>query len=267
MRNKLGSAFRYLRKHGFRRFCATTLDQLTVKCQIFVRGRHRTVTLDGCNFPLRNLPDMPMKLALLDGWYEAPEREAIRKYVHSDWSVVELGACIGVVSCITNKLLDNPKAHVVVEINPLVIPHLEANRETNGCSFRIVNSALCYDAQEVPFRAHLDFWANFMHQSGDHPETTVPATQLKVILDEEEFEEFALICDIEGQEFELVLHEEEALRKASLIIMEVHPHMMREGGIEMIMSRLDEYGFRIVEKFAQTLILSKDQGIPHTAVA
>ena len=50
-----------------------------------------------------------MKLELLSGTYEKPEREAVLRYRQPNWSAIELGGCIGVVSCITNKLLKNPE--------------------------------------------------------------------------------------------------------------------------------------------------------------
>ena len=45
--------------------------------------------------------------------YEAPERALAHKWIHPDSSVLELGGCVGVVSCVVNKLLDQPKNHVV----------------------------------------------------------------------------------------------------------------------------------------------------------
>jgi hypothetical protein len=63
--------------------------------------------------------------------YELPERELIRKYLPSNARVLELGGGIGVVSCLTNSLLRDKHAHVVVEANPLLIPFLESNRDLN----------------------------------------------------------------------------------------------------------------------------------------
>lgn len=257
MKRKLETAYQYLRKHGVRRFCATVYEQLNVKARIFLRGRNRTVALDGCVFPLHELANNPMKLALLDGTYEAPERAAVRKYLHPEWGVVELGACIGVVSCVTNKLLNNPKAHVVVEINPLAIPHLEANRKRNACSFKIVSRALAYDAREVSFRPHLDLWANFVGQGGNRPMVTVPATRLSEIVREEGLERFALICDIEGQEFALVQHEPETVGKAQIIIMELHPHMVGAENVQRMLNELERLGFRQIERQADVVVMER----------
>lgn len=257
VKRKLNAAFGYLRRHGLRSFLATVFDQAGVKARIWARGRNRTVALDGCAFPVRDLADNPMKLALLDGSYEAPERAAVLKYLKPEWGVVEFGACIGVVSCITNRMLKNPRAHVVVEINPMAVRHLEANRERNGCSFRIVSRALAYDAPEVSFRPHPELWANFLTTSGSWPMVTVPATQLGEIVREAGFERFALICDIEGKEFELVMREPETVARAELIIMELHPHMVGAEKVAQMMAEFDRLGFGLEERQADVVVLSK----------
>jgi FkbM family methyltransferase len=246
-----------LRERGLRSGSKTLYEIARLKLAIFVKGRNRVVALDGCQFALSKLPNTTMKLELLTGSYEEPERKASRSYIRSDWAVVELGGCVGVVACITNKLLQNPKAHIVVEANPLVIPHLQFNRESNQCSFKVINAALAYDQETVTFSPWLDFWGNSLHRSGDQPSVTVAATQLRRILEEEHLEKFALICDIEGQEYELVMREPEALRAAELIILEVHPRLVGEDRVESLLARLGDLGFRTIERSAMVVVLTK----------
>jgi FkbM family methyltransferase len=215
------------------------------------------VSLDGCQFQLRGVPDTFMKLELLTGGYEQPERNAALRYVHAEWPVVELGGCFGVVACVTNKLLTNPKAHVVLEPNPLVIPYLQSNRDANQCSFKIVNRALAYNGDAVTLRPSLDFWgSSLLHDGGQQP-ISVPATRLSQILREEGFEKFALICDIEGLEYELVMREFEALEHAEVIIMEVHPHIIGEEKVQILMSKLVTLGFKLIDRSALVVVLSK----------
>jgi len=254
---KLHTAAQLLREVGPRRFLSFVCGRIWITTQILFRGGNRTVTIDGCHFPLGGLPNNSMKLALLDGSYEAPERSAVRKYMQPGWGVVELGACIGVISCITNKLLRDPTAHVVVEINPLVLPYLEANREGNGCSFKVLHAALAYEEETVSFRPHLEFWGNFLHQGGTRPPVCVPATQLLRIVEVAGFNEFAVICDIEGQEFELLRHEVATLRRASLIIMELHPHMIGRENTEKILATLAQEGFTVEREAADVVVFKK----------
>ncbi len=257
MNRKLRVAVQLLREKGLRGFFAIACTRVWVRTQVFFLGANRTVTIDGCEFFLGDLPNNAMKLSLQKGWYEAPERIAVRKYIRPTWGVVEFGGCIGVVSCVTNKLLNEPKAHVVVEINPLAIPHLVANRKRNNCSFRVLNCALAYDGEQVNFRPHREFWGNFLHQGGDRPSVSVPVTRLGRILDDHEFAEFAVICDVEGQELELLKHEMEALRRASLIIMELHPHMIGEDNAEKILTALALEGFQVEREAPNVVVCRK----------
>ena len=131
------------------------------------------VELDHCRFPLAELPNTSMKLELLSGRYEKPEREAVLHYLQPHWSVIELGGCIGVVSCITNKLLENPANHLVLEVNPLVLPFLKSNRDANGCAFQIMDKALAYGSDTVTFQPLSDFWGNSLYHAGGQPPVTV----------------------------------------------------------------------------------------------
>ena len=209
---------------------------------------------------MRGLADNSMKLELLTGRYERPERDAARRHIRAEWPVVELGGCIGVVACITNKLLKHAEAHVVLEANPLAIPYLKSNRDSNHCSFKILNRALAYGSETVTFQPTLNFWGNSLGHNGGQPPVTVPAIQLGQILHDEGFEKYALICDIEGYEFELVMQEPDALSKAALIILEVHPHMIGEDKVKTLLSKLADMGFKTIDQSALVVVLSRTNG-------
>jgi len=83
------------------------------------------VRLDGCKFSIAQdrVPANVVDLLLSD-LYEEPERKALTRFVNPELPVVELGACIGVVSCLTNRRLRAPEKHVVVEANPALLPLL-----------------------------------------------------------------------------------------------------------------------------------------------
>jgi len=66
----------------------------------------------------------------------------MRKYVHPDRTVIELGGGIGMISCVANRQLNAPVNHFVVEANTALTDKIEA---TNHLS--ITNSKLC-----MPFR-------------------------------------------------------------------------------------------------------------------
>ena len=257
-------AYRLFKDEGLGTLCKAIYNRAKLRfilarlqVEIYIRGRNKVVWLDGCRFNLRELPNTQMKLELLTGRYELPERNAARRYIRAEWSVIELGGCIGAVACITNKHLADPTAHVVLEANPLVIPHLNSNRMENSCSFKILNNALAYNANTVTFGPSQDFWGNSLLHHGIHPPVTVAVTQLREILRGEQFEKFALICDIEGLEYELVMREAETLRAAELIIMEVHPHMIGEEKVHTLLSTLAELGFKTLDRSGLVVVLGK----------
>jgi FkbM family methyltransferase len=260
----LSSAYRYLGTHGPTKFVSTAIRVLRSKAEAFalntniqIRGASRIVELDHCRFALAELPNTSMKLELLSGAYEKPEREAVLHYLEPQWSVIELGACIGVVSCITNKLLENPANHLALEVNPLVLPHLRSNRDANGCAFEIMDKALAYDTDTVTFQPLLDFWGNSLYHAGGQPPVTVKTTTLENLLRERSFDKFALICDIEGQEYELISREPEAIRKAELIVLEVHPHILGKEKVELLLSTLRNLGFGILSQSKNVISFKK----------
>ncbi|MDX1564158.1 MAG: hypothetical protein R3236_02075, partial [Phycisphaeraceae bacterium] len=91
----------------------------------------------------------PQKSTLYYNLYETEEIEAIGRHLNPGLPVIELGACIGVLSCLTNRKLTDPSRHAVVEANPDLIETLQANRAANGCSFEIHHGAIAYGASEV----------------------------------------------------------------------------------------------------------------------
>ncbi len=247
MKRKLLTAYRMVRDQGLAKFLGTVFAWAQLEAKIYAKGTNKVVVIDGCRFALGSLPNTTMKLELLTGGYEKPEREAVLRFIQPEWAVVELGACIGVVACVTNKRLNNPGRHIVLEINPLVLPHLKSNREANGCAFNVIDKALAYDAPTVTFSPWLDFWGNSLYHNGGQPPVTVLTTTVADILQEQKFDNFALICDIEGQEYEMIMREPFAIEKAQLIIMEVHPHILGEDKVQLMISKLLELNFEVID--------------------
>ncbi len=100
--------------------------------------------------------------SIATGAWEDSEIQLCKKYLKSTDTILELGACIGVVSCVTNKMLDNPENHVVVEANPETSKVLALNKEKNESQFEIENCLV--------FRNHTGkfYPASGAPQSGSH---------------------------------------------------------------------------------------------------
>jgi FkbM family methyltransferase len=240
-------------------------NSLWLRLRLKVTAHRKNTELDGCTFSLATIPDSLTKLFLLDGRYELPERRAVKRHLRRDLPVIELGGALGVVACITNKLLTYPTAHVVVEANPLAIPPLTLNKETNHCGFEIVNRAIAYGVDTVTFCPTVDPASNSIDSDGtqlygtERP-VTVEVIQLGRLVAENGFSRFSLVCDIEGKEYDLVCHEIEVLKKADVIIMETHARLIGEDKNQSLLHALTDAGFKIIEEdsFVITLQRSAD---------
>jgi FkbM family methyltransferase len=251
IRKKIKTAYKLYRNGGVKNI----YEQSRLIWQLKTKVHKPDVRLSRCKFNLDRITDFPTKVELIMNKYEAPERWAVARYVRQDLPVVELGGSMGVVACVTNKLLKNPAAHVVVEANPLVIPQLELNRTLNRCQFQILNRALAYGMASVTFRPSSNVCISSITAVGDQAPVTVETIALKDIVRDHGFARFNLICDIEGLEYDLVAHEMDVLKKADTIILETHARFIGEEKCGLMMSQLKDAGFRVVKEIGYVVVL------------
>ena len=221
------------------------------------------VRLDGCRFSIAKdrVPANVIDLLLSD-LYEEPERKALRTFLDPELPVIELGACIGVVSCLTNRRLRRPEQHVVVEANPALLPLLEDNRARNDCRFEIVHAAVSYGVETIKFNVDDNILASSV--GGDERQAvTVATVTLERLLNEHGVARTTLICDIEGAELQLVEHELKTIgERVATIIMELHDRIVGQEQTQAMLSQLESAGFKIVSRDGDVVILEKS-GVPH----
>lgn len=225
----------------------------------FVGMPTEIVRLDGCKFTVDEtvLPANVVDL-LFENNYEAPERAALKKFLDPELPVIELGGCLGVISCLTNRLLRHPEKHVLVEANPALMPLIEQNRERNGCRFKIVNAAVSYGAETITFKVDDNILASSLN--GDEQRAVVVSTvTLQRLLDQHGFKRVTLICDIEGAELQLVEHELDVLReRVGMIIMELHDRMVGDEPTQRMLEKLESVGFRLVSNDRDVVVMRQD---------
>ncbi len=247
---KVATAYRLFREGGVK----TVYDHSWLTLQVKTKGSKHKVRLNGCTFSLDGLDSIP-RVELITNKYEEAERHAVARYLRRELAVVELGGSMGVVACVTNRLLNNPAAHVVVEANPLVIPQLELNRTLNHCQFEIVNRAIAYGMDSVTFRPSSNVCGSSITEAGDQAPVTVATAQLGNLVRERKFGRFNLICDIEGLEYDLVCHDSEVLKNADTIILETHARFIGEDKCALMMNKLKGLGFRVVKEIGFVVVL------------
>jgi FkbM family methyltransferase len=214
----------------------------TIKGAIFdlAGGRFRA---DSCEFVIpKDITSMPYRSCFLDSSYEAEERDMVRDFVRPEDTVLEVGACLGIVSCVTNKLLLDKSRHVVVEGNPYCIPTLYRNRELNQCEFLIENCAVS-TRRDATFYLHPVYVVGGTTQRESSRPVRVPACSLAE-LDTRHGPFSALIMDIEGGELEAFLASAEVLKRYRLVIAELHPWALGDEGVDKCRQLLLAAGLR-----------------------
>src|SRR6185436_13873583 len=155
--------------------------------------------VDDCTFVIpRELTTRTYRACFWQGSYEKEERELIKRWIRPSDRVLELGACLGIVSCVTNKLLADKSRHVVVEANPFCIPTLVQNKELNRAGFRVEHCAVG-PLPEVTFYLHPVYVVGGnLQRVNERPVSVSGKSLAQLELDGGPFN--VLIIDIEGGE-------------------------------------------------------------------
>lgn len=223
------------------------------------------VRMDGLSFNVAAPQLMTaQKAQFLQGRCELPERIAIQRYLDPNLPVGELGAAIGIVSCLANHRLRCPERQVVVEANHSLIPLPEENRSRNKCQFKVLHRAVAYGVSEVVFNINrvcfLSSNAMADMPSESFEKVYVPAITLREIMDAQRFDRCTLICDIEGGELDLLRHEGDLLReRVSTIIMEVHEWTLGQREDSEVITGIRRLGFDEVFSKWSTFVFKKNE--------
>lgn len=218
-------------------------------------GRFRA---DGCIFSIpKDQTSRTYRSCFLDGSYEAEERALIREFVRPSDAVLELGACLGIVSCVTNKILADKSKHVVVEGNPYCMPSLHRNRELNNCGFLVENCAVS-NKQDAIFYLHPIYIVGGTTERQSGRPVRVPARSL-ADLNARHGPFHTLIVDIEGAELEIFSAAPEVLRGVRLVVVEIHPWAIGESGARRCRELLSAAGLRFKKLAGITEAWQRDE--------
>jgi hypothetical protein len=134
--------------------------------------------VDGCRFKIpAHLTDRNYRSAFVLDEYEKGERELIRSFIEADDRVIELGGCIGVLSCLVNSRLKSPVRHLVVEANPVLIPILNFHRRLNRAGFKIEHCGVS-PHPEVSFAVHPLMTHGRVHVNGAQANGSEPPIRI-----------------------------------------------------------------------------------------
>jgi FkbM family methyltransferase len=202
--------------------------------------------VDDCRFIIpREMSSIGWRGACVSGGgYEADERALIKRFLQPEDTVLELGACLGVVSCTTNQLLRDRSRHVVVEANPLLIPWLFRNREMNNSNFLVEHCAVG-KPPEVTFYIHSTAVVDGSSQRKSARAVRLPCRSLSEL--QERYGPFsALIMDVEGSEFDVLEDALALLKSYRLAVIEFHEWAIGAQKLARCREILTAAGLRLV---------------------
>lgn len=165
------------------------------------------------------------------GTYEKNEKLLVKKHIRKDDSVLEMGACIGVISLVINRILLDKKKQVSIEPNPQVFNYLLENKKANKGEF-FTETCILSTSPQVDF--HLGGKA-FLGSSilGTGEKITVPGKTYKELINQY-FEFTAIVMDIEGGELEFFRSFPLRDTLVRLVIWETHENPLMLSSEELL---------------------------------
>lgn len=187
--------------------------------------------------------------------YERAEVDFVSDYLRPDLPAIELGGCLGVVACCVARKQKDRARLISVEANPhlreVILKNLNRNQVADNVEvmpgaidFSGEKTAQIVVAQDA-VGTHVQRDVNCEKEQGTE---TVPAVQLGSLLTEHGIDgDYALVCDIESAEADIILSGHDALANCQQIIMEFHPGMYAawDTNYESLRDRILSWGFEI----------------------
>ncbi|MEM7645204.1 MAG: hypothetical protein AAF366_22270 [Pseudomonadota bacterium] len=223
-------------------------------------GRRGVYRPHGIDIRVDDRADLALRYLLARGRpYEAAEAELIGAYLAPGTDVIELGGCIGIVSATIRERIGADALHVVVEANPDIAPlALENALGPRPDRTELVQAAVDYSgADHVRFarghNQHVGHVARDGEDGFDAPAVTLAGLAERVP------GRFALVCDIEGGEVDLVAAEAEVLGRCDLVVLEVHPGVYPggEADVDAMTERLAALGLQAARRVQDVIAYVK----------
>ncbi len=202
-----------------------------------------------------------IKAMLFWRMYESSEIRFVQKHLTDQYDTIELGSSIGAVTIQLGKKIKGKKL-IAIEANPNLIPVLQHNIRMNAISNVVVtNAAYGSDQNKVWFEyGDENILGKITTPSKDKNGVWIESMSLSSMLRFHQLTSYALVCDIEGAEADLLLNEQEALRGCKLLIIETH-HTSFKGQAyspDQLKLVLLEMGFRLIDQHGVNLVLIRD---------
>jgi FkbM family methyltransferase len=194
--------------------------------------------------------------------YESAEYRFVHRYLLRDHDALELGGSIGVMTATIRGLLDSDRRHVVVEADPRLARILRRNLELNGRhGVAVEEAAIAYGTRHVRFAIGPTSLGGKIDDGKAQGETVeVPAVTLSELIERHSLDDFCLVSDVEGVEWQILREDAAALARARRIIIEAHDRD-GYGGHEAFLDELPRaIPFRQVDRYGCVAVFDRIAG-------
>ena len=192
-----------------------------------------------------------VKYHLFTQKYEEQELNLIAKYVHlhmllhPDMDVVEFGGGLGFISCVIGKKINPLNKHIVVEPNPSISRLLNSNRILNDCRFEILNKAYSSSLETVDLDISGPFESGHI-TTASKTTVAVPTINIEGMVRKYGLNQFCLIVDVEGKEFDLIQDEFKIISThCPMVLIEFHDKF---GSMSSVLSKFESEGYRTFQE-------------------
>jgi FkbM family methyltransferase len=204
-----------------------------------------------------------LETLLKKGQYESAEARAIERLLAPDDVYFEVGAGVGFTACLAWRVLGDEQRIHVFEANPALIPVIEHNWRANGAGGHLNAVLLGTGKGDAPFHVSRAFWASST-QIDYGRGATIQAPRRDFIRQLEKTQATFVLMDIEGGEIELLDRPlPERVRK---LVVEIHPNVVGEEKIVVLMGKLAAQGFEAVEAATEGRVLAFSRPAARAAV-
>jgi len=183
-----------------------------------------------------------IRKALFREDYERPERLLVQKYLSKTDRVLEIGAGVGLISVACARVC-GPENVLSYEPNPRTRIAIEKNFELNGLKPQLRSKAVGLTAEEIEIYFAENIFSSSVFDRNFGDKTTVECDAISDVI--AEFQPNAIVMDVEGAEIDLL--GQTNLANIDKVIVEMHPHIVGDDNIKLLVSGLKQKGFRLVE--------------------
>lgn len=203
---------------------------------LFPPTSYHGVELDVSRFELRP------KISLRKGNFENGTLHLIDERFPSDIPVIELGGGAGIVTCYLDRF--SQAAVYTLEPNPSIHPTLNRTIELNNCDPHVYQAAYSSTDDEITLSLPNEYWSASTQFSDGEATTIVDGMSLESIRAEHGLDEFCLVANAEGAEYDLIENELNVLAEhCSHMIIGFHEHDGDDPSKSVLLDRLREKGF------------------------